>query len=636
MPVVKSGTRKQYGRRSRFTKARGRNGPKKAATAAASTAAATDDNVLVCQRSSPVRADLAAPAPAPASESASFCDADTLTAFFEAGESGGRDGEDPREPSGDSAAGYRLLDVSCVRSLVEALLCPTCCAGGLQLRETGVGARLAFAVECSTCGVVVSAPLSSTVDGTQQTELAARLGIVSRNCGIGFTKLTNFFTGLNSPPPMHLKTYQKIATKVHDAATRAASNVMKEAARMVRKALGTNPNGEPTPDGEPTLDDKALQDVSVSYDGTWHKRGHTSHFGVGVAIELETGLVLDYAVVSNYCHGCRIGPKEESEGYKEWLEKHQCQKNFDGSANAMEVQAAEVIFSRSVGLHNLQYTTILCDGDSKAYNHVSALQLYDKEVAKEDCVNHVAKRVYAGLEKLKKAKKGLGGRGKLTNVVMKRMTNYYASALKENAPDVTAMQRGVFATLLHMYSTDEDPRHNAYPKGEESWCHHNRHLALQASGKPSSAKPHRPAFSKEVAKEVVPLYNRLAQKELLARCARMKTQNANESFNALVWKRCPKTEFASLQTIETAVALAVLDFNMGPKGMERALLEMEMEAGSHHESQTRRVTQHRLARSQASALGLSKVAHKRRKLEAVAVEQKRLNQEGPTYAPGQF
>ncbi|KAG0418128.1 hypothetical protein HPB47_005103 [Ixodes persulcatus] len=332
------------------------------------------------------------PSPAPASESASFCDEDTLTAFerkvslFEAGESGGRDqDEDPREPSGDSAAGYRLLDVSCVRSLVEALLCPTCRAGGLQLRETGVGARLTFAVECSTCGVVVSAPLSSTVDGTQQTELAARLRIVSRNCGIGFTKLTNFFSGLNAPPPMHLKTYQKIATKVHDAATRAASNVMKEAARM-----------------------------------------------------------------------------------------------------------------------------------------------------------------------------------------------------------------------------------------------------------PSSAKPHRPAFSKEVAKEVVPLYNRLAQKELLARCARMKTQNANESFNALVCKRCPKTEFASHQTIETAVALAVLDFNMGPKGMERALLEMEMEAGSHHESQTRKMTQHRLARSRASALDSSKVAYKRRKLEAVAVEQKRLNEEGPTYAPGQF
>lgn len=105
----------------------------------------------------------------------------------------------------------------------------------------------------------------------------------------------------------------------------------------------------------------------------------------------------------------------------------------------MEVQAAEVIFSRSVHRQKLQYITVLCDGDIRAYNHVAELELYDKPVSKEDFVNHVTKRVYAGLDKLKRANKGLGGRGKLTNVVMKKMTNYYASALKENAPDVTAM-----------------------------------------------------------------------------------------------------------------------------------------------------------------------------------------------------
>lgn len=41
------------------------------------------------------------------------------------------------------------------------------------------------------------------------------------------------------------------------------------------------------------------------------------------------------------------------------------------------------------------------------------------------------------------------------------------------------------------------------------------------------------------------LYNRLTQKDLLARCSCMKTQNASNYFNTLVQKRCPKTEFAS-------------------------------------------------------------------------------------------
>lgn len=103
------------------------------------------------------------------------CDTDTLTAFeqkislFESGECGGstEDAEDQEEPSSDNVTGYRLVDEACVRGLVEALLCPTCHAGGLKLLETCV----TFVMECSDCGVIISAPLSSNIDGTQQTEL---------------------------------------------------------------------------------------------------------------------------------------------------------------------------------------------------------------------------------------------------------------------------------------------------------------------------------------------------------------------------------------------------------------------------------------------------------------------------------
>lgn len=182
----------------------------------------------------------------------------------------------------------------------------------------------------------------------------------------------------------------------------------------------------------------------------------------------------------------------------------------------------------------MQYTTVLSDRDSKAFLHVSSLNLYNKEIVKEDCVNHVAKRVFARVDKIKKAKKGLGGKGQLTKVVMKKLTGYYASALKGNAPDVRKMQQGVFATLLHSYSTDEEPRHVACPPGEDSWCHYNRHQALLAARKPSTAQAHRPVFSKAIVTELCPLYNRLGSADLLERCSRMQTQNANESLNALV------------------------------------------------------------------------------------------------------
>ena len=65
-------------------------------------------------------------------------------------------------------------------------------------------------------------------------------------------------------------------------------------------------------------------------------RGHSSHIQVGIAIDLDSCLVLDSQVLSNYmyCNGCLRGPKSDLDGYAEWLVNHQInsQKNFDGSA----------------------------------------------------------------------------------------------------------------------------------------------------------------------------------------------------------------------------------------------------------------------------------------------------------------
>lgn len=111
---------------------------------------------------------------------------------------------------------------------------------------------------------------------------------------------------MNMPPPTCLKTSQKVAAKVHNAAMAAAGNVMETIVQSVRKT-------EKAKDGE-------RLDVCVTYDGTWHKRAHTSDFGVGVAIKVISGLVLDYTVHSNYCQLCTQGPKPGIEWYMEWME----------------------------------------------------------------------------------------------------------------------------------------------------------------------------------------------------------------------------------------------------------------------------------------------------------------------------
>ncbi|KAH9360931.1 hypothetical protein HPB48_007012 [Haemaphysalis longicornis] len=93
-------------------------------------------------------------------------------------------------------------------------------------------------------------------------------------------------------------------------------------------------------------------------------RGHSSHIGVGVVIELFMGLVLDFVVLSNFCAGCERGPKVGDPAYQAWKDNHVCQKNTEKKAGEMEVKAGLILFLRSLQRHNLRYTTILSDGDS--------------------------------------------------------------------------------------------------------------------------------------------------------------------------------------------------------------------------------------------------------------------------------
>ena len=67
----------------------------------------------------------------------------------------------------------------------------------------------------------------------------------------------------------------------------------------------------------------------------------------------------------------------------------------------METQAAEVIWSRSVSDRGLMYGTMLCDGDSKSLTRVKELQIYDIPFVEQDCVNHIAKRIFNNLTTLK-------------------------------------------------------------------------------------------------------------------------------------------------------------------------------------------------------------------------------------------
>ena len=69
---------------------------------------------------------------------------------------------------------------------------------------------------------------------------------------------------------------------------------------------------------------------------------------------MNTGLPIDYKVLSNFCRKFKISENKETRN--EWKEKHaeNCPKNVDGTSNATEVECAKRLWKRSIDF-KLQY-----------------------------------------------------------------------------------------------------------------------------------------------------------------------------------------------------------------------------------------------------------------------------------------
>ncbi|GFV32952.1 uncharacterized protein TNCV_1745941 [Trichonephila clavipes] len=109
-------------------------------------------------------------------------------------------------------------------------------------------------------------------------------------------------------------------------------------------------------------------DVSVSYDGIWQKRGHTSNLGLGIIIDVLSGLVLDFEVLSKYCKNFVVAGRDMGVDIAEfhiWQKGHadECDKNFDGTSGAMEMHAALIMWRRSISDCQMRFISMLSDGD---------------------------------------------------------------------------------------------------------------------------------------------------------------------------------------------------------------------------------------------------------------------------------
>lgn len=87
---------------------------------------------------------------------------------------------------------------------------------------------------------------------------------------------------------------------------------------------------------------------------------------------------------------------------------------------------------------------------------------------------------------------------------------------------------------------------------ESSWCFYKNNQVQRKNLCPP-----------ECIKEIKFLFDDLTDDNLIKGCVDGFTQNVNEGFNALIWRRFLKTCFARINSLKWSVADAVLTFNEG-------------------------------------------------------------------------
>lgn len=526
-----------------------------------------------------------------------------------------------------STHGNRIVDLSCLQAILdETAVCKGCSCGNLRVSESSRhGLASEVVVSCDSCDFQKILPLSLKKERFH--EVNRRSVLAMRRIGRGHAALQKFCGLMNLPPPVTQRAFMRHQKAVASAVSAAARDSMVCAADELKKL---HPSGE----------------VPVSFDGTWMKRGFSSMYGAFICISHDTGRVLDFHISGTYCQACSMWDANKENGrvtdeqYLAWKLAHKCSINTERSAPGMESEAACVVWNRSVHQRSLMYTTFIGDGDSKSYRAVCEADPYSGiPITKEECIGHVQKRLGTGLRELKKAKRGeklsdgkpIGGVGRLTDKTIDTLQSYYGMAIRGNTDNLQAMAKAVWAGIMHKCSTDDEPRHQYCPEGEQSWCGWQRMKAGEQQD-----YPHTNPLPMAIFDVVKPLYLRLAERQLLERCLRGATQNANESFNSTLWAMCPKEQFCSMETVELAAGLAVCCFNEGAASFLEILERIGCSGGRFSASACEREDRVRVRKADRKSSSEEKERRKKRRRRRKGWQEKQVDAEGVTYQSGGF
>ncbi|GFW05058.1 uncharacterized protein TNCV_598521 [Trichonephila clavipes] len=243
---------------------------------------------------------------------------------------------------------YIIVDTECLSNLFTNHLCNICHTASLKLcfgQKNGFAYKMN--VVCVNCDLTQSEICSSKqlvdtklnqisnvsknkfFNASFDVNMRIVQGILS--LGLGYSALEKFCMHMNLRI-MSSKTFNSYKAKVLNGHLVGSNQLLVDVRKNVREAYGSK-------------NDKDTVDIGVSYDGSCFTRGHTSNIGVRCVIDLLTGFVIDYEVMSKRCGECeqtKFALEEDNADFRIWYEGHQdvCSATHVGSCGAMEVNAA--------------------------------------------------------------------------------------------------------------------------------------------------------------------------------------------------------------------------------------------------------------------------------------------------------
>ena len=179
---------------------------------------------------------------------------------------------------------------------------------------------------------------------------------------------------------------------------------------------------------------------------------------------------------------------------------------------------------------------------------------------------------------------------------------------------------------------NEDTRHQFCPRTINSWCkYQSDRITDRSTYKPSSGIP---SATKSVLQKT---FMDLSADSVLSCCLEGTSQNPNEAFNQIVWKKCPKQTFFSRDTLEIGVYSAILNHNDGLFSTASVLDQMKISRG--HFLKERALYKDALRVDKMEKKATEKAKNRREKLQAIRkgfIDQEQEIEGGEAYCSGNF